>query len=118
MQMSYILPLSDVWDLTIDEVISRNNLNPENGQQSNNQSSIVSHLSYISKMFGNQTFQTVTKSFINNYSNILHNQLVFNRNMEQRKSKLINDFMSCQLLVQIDSSDFTHITDLIHSIRK
>jgi len=117
--MSYILPLSDVWDMTIDQVIAKNNLNPEdNGQQSNNQSCIVSHLSYISKMFGNQTFQDVTKSFISNYSMVLHNQLVFNRKMEQRKSQLINDFMSCQLLVQIDSSDFTHITDLIKRIRK
>jgi len=113
--MPYILPLSDVWDMTIDQVISRNNLNVEDGQQ---KSSIVSHLSYISKMFGNETFQTVTKSFIHNYSTALHDQLVFNRKMEQRKSKLINDFMSCQLLVQIDSSDFTHITDLIQRIRK
>ena len=125
--LPYILPLDVIWDMTIDEVIEKNNLmnlvvgnNEENDDGAVISTAVggVVDLNYLSKMFGNQTYQSVTKTFINQYSSVLHHQLLFNRKMELTKSKLITDFMSCQLLVQIHSSDFTHITELIQKIRK
>lgn len=115
--LPYGLPLNEIWNMTVDEIIDQNNLLKDAGENPN-KVAIVSHISYLSKMYGNQTFETITKNFINQYSSVLHNQLLYNRKMEQAKSKLLTDFMSCQLLIQIESSDFKHIAELIKTIRK
>ena len=107
--LPYGLPLNEIWNMTVDEIIDQNNLLKDAGENPN-KVAIVSHISYLS---------TITKNFINQYSSVLHNQLLYNRKMEQAKSKLLTDFMSCQLLIQIiESSDFKHIAELIKTIRK
>ena len=90
-----------------DDVISSSNTN----------GGIKSHIAYLSKLFGKETFESLTTNFINHYSMVLHQQLVMNRKMELSKSKLITDFVSCQLLVD-SGNDFTHIANLIRNIRK
>ena len=120
--------LSQCWDMTIDEVIEKNNLmksvtNDDNNEGEGvvttiNNAVIMSEISYLSQMFGKQTFGNLTKLFVNQYSMILSKQLMINRDMELSKSKLITDFISCHLLVYSENNDFSHITNLIEKIRK
>jgi len=120
--------------MTIDEVIKKNNLimfipNDDNNNEGkkgdvttinnqNNNRGIWSQISYLSNMFGKQTFGNLTKQFVNQYSTLLSKQLIINRNMELSKSKLITDYISCHLLLYSENNDFSHITNLIEKIRK
>ena len=82
--------LDECWDMTINEVIEKNNLTTTNNH---NSSGILSQISYLSEMFGKQTFGSLTKQFINQYSKLIAQQLNINRNIELSKSKLITDFI-------------------------
>jgi hypothetical protein len=119
-EMTHILHLNECMDMTVNQVIEKNNLlqSVTNNDGTEQIGGIVSHISYLSEMFGQITFANLTKQFISQYSNLLNQQLKFNRHMILSKSKLITDFISCHLLLYSENNNISHITNLIQTIRK
>ena len=112
-----ILPASESWHLTVDDVIEK--IKSKNNNITKSENFVFLHMDYLSQRFGNQTFEEITKKFIKDYSQTSLDQLVLNRKYEKKKSKLLYDFLSCQLLVyRPKDNNYDYITKLIAEIRK
>ena len=112
-----ILHASESWHMTLDDVIKR--IKTKNNNVTNSENFVFLHIEYLSQRFGNQTFEEITKNFIRDYSQTSLDQLVLNRKYEKKKSKLLYNFLSCQLLVyRPKDNNYDYITKLVAEIRK
>jgi hypothetical protein len=96
-------------------VKAKNNVEDNNN---NNGRLILSHLSYLSKRFGSLTYEDITKKFIKEYGETTYSQILVNLKYENRKAKLLYNYLACQLLVYREENAFQYVTDLINRIRK
>jgi hypothetical protein len=108
-----VVPASECWNMTVNSVIERiNNSGSVNLMQ-------TKHFSYLSEQFGSLTYEQITKNFIKEYADTSFNQLMAYNKLEKRKSKLLYDYLACQLLVfRTSDTKFEYITTLIQEIRK
>jgi hypothetical protein len=117
LQIMEVVPPSVCWNMTVDNVIDQ--IKTKNSVTSGNTSLIASHFNYLSQHFGSLTYEQITKNFIREYSETTRAQLVENIKFENRKSKLLYDYLACQLLVyRTEDTKFQYITTLIQEIRK
>jgi hypothetical protein len=114
--MEVIPTACSYWGMTLNNVIEISNENNTEG----NKKAIFSHQSYLSNNFGSLTYEQITKNFIKEYSRLSFEQIVINRNYEIKKSKVLYDYLACQLLVYKpeEENKFNYIAKLIQEIRK
>ena len=117
-----ILPVAEAWKMTLNSVVEqikiKNNI-VDNNIIPKSKNFAFLQIGYLSKKFGNLTFEEITKKFIKEYSETSFDQIVANRKFEKTKSKLLYDFLSCQLLVyRPKDNKYEYLTKLIAEIRK
>ena len=113
-----VVPASECWNMTVNSVIERIISNTANNSGSANVMQ-TQHFSYLSQKFGFLTYEQITKNFIKEYADTSFNQLMAYNKLEKRKSKLLYDYLACQLLVfRTSDTKFEYMTTLIQEIRK
>ena len=114
-----VVPASECWNMTVNSVIERIISNGANNNSGSVNLMQTQHFSYLSEQFGNLTYEQITKNFIKEYADTSFNQLMAYNKSEKRKSKLLYDYLACQLLVfRTSDTKFEYISTLIQEIRK
>jgi len=119
LQIMEVVPASECWKMTVDNVIDRIKTKNSTAATIAGDSLLASHFCYLSERFGGLTYEQLTKQFIAEYSETSHSQMVENIKFEKKKSKLLYDYLACQLLVfRTEDTKFEYITTSIREIRK